>query len=306
LFLQDSLFRSVVAQVQEEGLGAAFENRFLDSLRIDNLDLSIGSEVWLRSGEANIQMTGAVLVDKVLNVYTLDGELQTPRGSYRLEVFPTVTREFTVTGGTVRYFGTSDFNAGLDIRARHIVRARGRAEDVDIFVTIGGTLYEPELALTSNVTPALSGDEIMAYLLFGEAALDPGQMQAAEFASERLTQAVSGQVENFVIGSMDVPLDYFQIRPAARGGFLAGAEVSVGKQFDILGRTAFLTATPRYCPRLASTPLELGASLEFRFSRRWLLEASVEPRRSCDSFTARTATVLESQFGLDLIWEMSY
>ena len=306
--LEDSLFLGLVdtTLLQDEGLGAAFENRFLDSLRIDSLDVSIGSEVWLRSGEANIQLAGAASVDKERDEYRVNGELLTPRGTYRLEVFPTVVREFTVTRGSVLYFGTTDLNAGLDIEARHIVRVQGRGEDVDIFINIGGTLRAPELTMTSNITPPLSDDEIMSFLLFGGAALDPGQTRAAEFASERLSQAVSGQLENFVISSMDVPLDYFQIRPAARGGLLAGAEVAVGKQFDILGQSAFLTATPRYCPRLTTQPFDIGASLEFRFRRRLILEASVEPRRSCDSFTARTAAPFDRQFGLDLIWEMSY
>ncbi len=305
--LEDSIFLGLVdtTLLQDEGLGAAFENRFLDSLRIDSLDVSIGSAVWLRSGEANIQLTGAVNIDKERDVYRINGELLTPRGTYRLEVFPTVAREFTVTRGAVRYFGTTDLNAGLDIDARHVVRGRGRGEDVDIFINIGGTLFEPELTLTSNLNPPLSDDEIMSFLLFGGAALDAGQMQVAEFASERLSQVVSGQLENFVISNMDVPLDYFQIRPASRGGLLAG-EVSFGKQFDVLGQSAFLTATPRYCPRLTTQQFDIGASLEFRFSRRWLLEASVEPRRSCDSFTSRTAGALDRQFGLDLIWELRY
>jgi autotransporter translocation and assembly factor TamB len=306
--LEDSLFQGLVdtALLQEEGLGAAFENRFLDSLRIDSLGLSIGSEVWLRSGEANIQLTGALVVNKTHREYRLTGELQTPRGSYRLEVLPAVTREFTVTRGTVRYFGTPDLNADLDIDARHIVRTRGREENVDVFINIGGTVYEPRLTLTSDVNPPLSDDEIMAYLLFGGAALDPSETRTAEFAAERVSQVVSGQIENLVISSMDVPLDYFQIRPAARGGLLGGAEIALGKQFTVLGTSAFLTATPRFCPRLQDKPVDIGGSLEFRLSRRWLLQAQAEPRRSCDAFTTESTGTFEYQFGLDLIWELSY
>ena len=55
--LEDSIYLGLVdtTLLRDEGLGAAFENRFLDSLRIDSLDVSIGSAVWLRSSEANIQ-----------------------------------------------------------------------------------------------------------------------------------------------------------------------------------------------------------------------------------------------------------
>src|SRR2546422_1683756 len=52
--------------------------------------------------------------------YLISGTLQAPRGTYRLKVGP-VTREFVVSQGTVRYFGTPDQDAALDIEAKHVV-----------------------------------------------------------------------------------------------------------------------------------------------------------------------------------------
>ncbi len=103
-----------------EDLSARFQNRFLDSLRINDLRVAIGSDVWLRSAEANIQLDGETQVSKEGKEYQPIGTLQAPRGSYTLKIGP-VTRDFTVTRGEVRYIGTLD--AELDIEARHTVRS---------------------------------------------------------------------------------------------------------------------------------------------------------------------------------------
>src|SRR5439155_1496617 len=95
---------------------------FFDSLQVSNLQLRMGEDVWLRSNEANIQLTGLVTVEKVRNNYFLSGTLQAPRGTYRLIIGP-VTREFVVRWGTVQYFGTPDLDAALDIEATHVVHS---------------------------------------------------------------------------------------------------------------------------------------------------------------------------------------
>ena len=50
--------------IRRENLGAKFQNRFLDSLRIDSLRVDMGSDDWLRSAEANIQLEGRVRLSK--------------------------------------------------------------------------------------------------------------------------------------------------------------------------------------------------------------------------------------------------
>ena len=42
--------------IRRDKLGAKFQNRFLDSLLIKDLRVEMGSDVWLRSAEANIQL----------------------------------------------------------------------------------------------------------------------------------------------------------------------------------------------------------------------------------------------------------
>jgi translocation and assembly module TamB len=305
--LEDTLFAEFVdtAVIREQRLGAAFQQRFLDSMRVQDLRLRMGDDVWLRSGEANIQLAGDLVVNKFGKQYLLNGTLQAQRGTYRLPLGP-VTREFAVTRGEVRYFGTADLDADVDIEGSHVVRSV-RAEDVTVFVHIGGTLYNPRATLSSDIRPPLSEPEIISYLLVGAPSVErltASQAESQSLVDRTVTQlagVLSGQVEYALISDLGVPLDYFQIRPGDIGSGLSGTEFALGKQFTLLGATAFLTASPRVCP---GSPFG-GASLEFRLSRRWLVAASADPVRGCESF----ATQLDEakyQFGLDLMWEKSY
>src|SRR2546428_251972 len=102
----------------------------------------MGSDVWLRSSEANIQLAGTVFLKKERKEYLVSGTLQAPRGTYRLKVGP-VTREFVVSQGTVRYFGTPDQDAELNIEAKHTVHAvptpaQRNPEDVTVVVGAAG------------------------------------------------------------------------------------------------------------------------------------------------------------------------
>src|SRR5688572_19676225 len=87
----------------------------------------MGSDVWLRSAEANINLGGSVAVtfghrgeeDRTLDQLALEGELTTNRGTYRLNLGGIVQSTFTVESGTVRFYGDPDFNPTLDIDALH-------------------------------------------------------------------------------------------------------------------------------------------------------------------------------------------
>jgi translocation and assembly module TamB len=309
--LQDTLFREFVdtTLLRRQGLGPEFESRMLDSLRIDSLQVQMGNDFWLRSSEANIQLAGRVFVNKVRDRYRLDGALQTPRGSYRLQLGLGATREFTVTRGEVRYFGTPDLNADLDIDARHVVRTV-RREDVTVSVHIGGTLYEPELDLSSDIRPPISQAEIISYLLVGAPSFQAG-VGASGFETRLVSQtvlgALSSQAEYALISDLGVPIDYLQLRPAAGAGEVPGVEIAAGKQLEVLGKTAFLTLSPRVCSQDLSPSgiyKNLGASLEFSLSRRWLISASVDPVRSCGVLTTPIGGIY--QFGVDVFWETSY
>jgi autotransporter translocation and assembly factor TamB len=267
----------------------------------------MGQDFWLRSTDANVLLTGNLSVNKLRSQYRIDGTLQAPRGTYRLPLALGISRDFAVTGGQIRYLGTPDLNADLDIDAEHIVRGTTGGKDVEVYVNVGGTMYDPRVTLTSDHQPTLSEPEIINYLLFGAPNLRQGTTTSgfeSRLLAQWLSTTVSAQFEYALISDLGVPLDYLQIRPTTGSSGVTGAEVAVGKQFRVLGTTAFLTASPRYCRNQATSLASVGASLEFRLSRSWLVAASVDPLVGCESAAAQTSGAY--QFGADLFWEKSY
>jgi translocation and assembly module TamB len=303
-WVQDLIDTSLI---REQRLGPEFESVFLDSLRIEGLQLSMGSDVWLRSTEANIQLAGAVSVNKVRDNYLLSGTLQAPRGTYRLVVGP-VTREFVVTQGTVRYFGTPDLDAGLDIEARHVVHpvpgpSQRATEDITIIAHIQGTLLVPRLTLEAE-RQQLSQSEIISYLMFAKPSFELAGGQGA-FAQSVAASLVAGELERTFVSDLGVPLDYVEIRPGDPSDPFAGAQFAAGWQ---IGEKTFLVLNAGFCQRRPIRVTNtLGASLQFRISPEWRTEASFEPVRSCLGTDAdpQPGTVTR-QVGLDLFWERRY
>lgn len=294
--------------IRAEHLGREFESLFLDSLRIQNLQLTMGSDMWLRSTEANIQLTGSVLVNKVRDNYLLSGTLQAPRGTYRLVIGP-LNREFIVTDGTVRYFGTPDLDAELDIEARHVVHPLPTAagtqssEDITIIAHIRGTLRVPRLTLEAE-RQSLSQAELISYLLFGKPSFELGGGQGA-LARTAAASLLAGEFERTFVSDLGVPIDYFEIRPGGdpNNPFI-GTQFAAGWQ---IGGKTFLVLNAGYCPGGTSNVTQaLGASLQFRLSPEWRTEASFEPLRSCLLEGAKSNIPVPRQVGLDVYWEKRY
>ena len=308
---------SLADLIRRERLGPAFQSVFLDSLRVDGLHLTMGNDVWLRSSEANIQLTGAVDLNKRLRNYLISGALQTPRGTYRLTLKP-VTKDFTVSQGTVTFFGTPDLDAALNIRATHVVHttattaSSGAApSDVTVTATIGGTLLVPKLTLSGD-QPNMSQTQIISYLLFGQPSApiggDPGTVASrSALVTSAVASIVSGQVEQSVVSDLGIPIDYFEFHPeTGAGASLTGAQLAAGWQ---IGRKTFLVLNAGYCQ---NTPIDfsstLGASLQFRISPEWRTEASFEPVTNCNLTLTNLWGGLTGlrQVGLDLFWERRY
>jgi translocation and assembly module TamB len=292
--------------LRRENLGANFQNRFLDSLTIQNLRVGLGSDVWLRSAEANIQLGGELQLSKAGKTYTPSGTLDALRGTYTLKIGP-VTRDFTVERGSVRYFG--DLNAGLDIQAQHTVRAV-RGEEVPVIAKITGTLYAPKVSLESTFNPPLSETDLVSYLVTGYPANEAarlGQANALETGLAYFSSALSSELERALIQDLGIPLDLIEIRPGVSRGNRSPSlsQLAAGWQ---LGRKTFLTLNAGFCPENLSqfSASNLGASLEFRLSREWSLLTSIEPTlQSCQ----RDFGIVISnpyQIGSDIRWEREF
>jgi autotransporter translocation and assembly factor TamB len=299
---------TLAATIRRQRLGPEFQSVFLDSLRIRDLDLVMGSDVWLRSNEANIQLTGTVRVSKTAGAYILTGTLQAPRGVYRLTMGP-VTRDFTVTRGTVRYFGTPDLNAELDIEARHVVHPvpglGGRpTEDVTVIAHIGGTLLVPRLTLQAEGRE-LAQTEIISYLLFGQPFEgDQSQLANQNALIRNALTSVYGELERTLVADLGVPLDYVEIRPSDPTAPLSGAQFAAGWQ---IGQKTFLVVKAGFCGgQTIEVSNAIGASLQFRISPEWRAEASFEPVLVCGGLGQQTSVRQTQQLGFDLFWERRY
>jgi len=302
----DSALESLI---QEQRLGPEFQSVFLDSLRIQGLDLDMGNDVWLRSNEANIQLTGTVTLSKERNAYLLSGTLQAPRGFYRLKIGP-ITREFAVSEGTVRYFGTPDLDAELNISAKHTVHplpGSGTGEDIVVVAHIAGTLLIPRVTLEAEHQD-LSQTEVISYLFFGkpsfELSSDP-RGQADQQAVRTAVSLLSGELERTLVSDLGIPLDYVEIRPGASTDPLSGVQLAVGRQ---LGRKTFLVVNAGFCQgRPVAVTNTIGLSLQFRLTPEFRTEASFEPVRICspDLLDTQGANSLR-QVGVDFIWERRY
>ncbi|HEU4570026.1 MAG TPA: translocation/assembly module TamB domain-containing protein [Gemmatimonadales bacterium] len=308
------------ALVRAERLGPSFSNRFLDSLRIDTLRVTVGEDFWLRSVDANVKLSGAAVVGKRARNYRLDGTLTAERGTYALKI-GIITREFEVRRGTVRFLGTPDLNAELDLTAEHRVKTQEGPGEIPVQARITGTLLVPKLTLVNPDDPTMDETELVSYLMFGRSSLAlqgtgaGGQDQRAAVTAgvSYLAAALSSELERTLVSDLGVPVDYVQIRPggAVGSGFLTGADaglatVTAGWQ---LGRRTFVSLNAGICTNISELSYRnFGASLEQRLHKDWRATLSVEPVVTCTTGTATTTLATSSpyQLGLDLLWDREY
>jgi len=145
------------------------------NLRLENVAVDIGPDVWLRSSEANIKLGGSLNVTLAPPTpnepprLALDGNLSADKGTYRLNlVDPFIQPTFDVQSGTLRFYGTPDLNPSLDITAIHTVRQPQKSvngRDVRVEVDITGTLAQPQLSLRNPDNLPLSESDLLSYLV---------------------------------------------------------------------------------------------------------------------------------------------
>jgi translocation and assembly module TamB len=244
-------------------------------------------------------------VSKAANQYRIDGTLQTPRGTYQLYLGP-ASRTFNVTRGEVRYFGTPDLNAGLDIDARNQLRDI-RGDNVTVYVHVGGTIQAPVLRLSSDQQPPLSETEIISYLLFGAPTPQAASRGVLGYSAQQgvanLASQLTGQWGSELIADLGVPLDFLEVRPQFGVGGLEATDIALGRR---IGDRWVVTLSPRFCWRQqAFTPQNIGGSLEFQMSREWSLLASADPVQVCN-LAGAAGFGTQLQLGIDLLWEKRF
>jgi hypothetical protein len=297
--------------VRRRKLGTDALTRFLQVLRVEDLRLVIGQDFWLRSSEANIKLTGDVQVNKAEKVYRVDGTMNAERGRYAV-----LNKDFDVTRGEVRFFGTPDLNAGLDLEAQHVVRTVNN-EELPVIARVTGTLLSPKLALTSIVRPPVSETDLVSYLVAGAPLSQTGQGGQSLVGNALLSYALgaaSSEIERALVSDLGLPIDLLQIRPivgagsGSSGSLSTAFSVSAGKQ---LGSRTFVSLNAGFCPSSLSSfdYRNLGVGIEYRFSRQWKGQLVMEPALRYCGQTALGSTLTSStlyQFGGDLLWEKEF
>jgi autotransporter translocation and assembly factor TamB len=169
----------------------------LSQINAQNLHVAIGEDVWIESPDAHIQITGDVDIDRAGGATRVTGDLEARRGTYTFRYGP-VARDFTVERGRVRFYGTPELNPALDIVASHTVRPLDAASSpIKILITVGGTLQNPSIALSSDTRPPLGESELLSLLVFGRRTNDLGALPG-QLASDLLFQeALGGLLSRF-------------------------------------------------------------------------------------------------------------
>jgi translocation and assembly module TamB len=301
-------------------LGPDWADEIISNMTVDRVDVAIGEDVWLRSQEASIKLGGSVNVTRQGERLTLEGPLLANRGTYRLYLGP-VVRTFEVQRGVVTFFGGPVIDPALDIVAVHTVRQAGSdRRDVRIRVTIGGTLLQPRLALSSDERIQISETQILSYLVSGQptfVAENTGQLQTAVAT---LLPTLGALGERLLLEQFRF-IDMFQVQAGTTttlgqtslfqdvGGLIAQSRIALGKQ---LTERTFLSANAGLCSIAGDTQNHrfldaFGLTLEHQLNHGFSVQMSVEPATS--AALCRTDAVefnRPRQFGLDLFREWSF
>jgi translocation and assembly module TamB len=213
-------------------------SRLVKNLRLDDVHIVLGDEVWLRSREANIKLGGSLDVRSAeapatlasglrtgrapgpKYVPALAGTLTADRGTYILDLAPApVQREFAVqSGGTITFFGSADYNPQVDITATHSVK-RANQPDLAIQVHLSGFLYpNPTIDLSSTNESYLSPSDLVSYLVTGQPtyALNSGELGVVQQVSNVIAPTLSAYSESLLRGAIGLNwIDALQIQGGA-------------------------------------------------------------------------------------------
>ena len=237
------LLRKQLVELDEAGLRAIGDSltersrlllsetpsEFLANLRLEGVQINLGDDVWLRSREANVKLSGALNVRTAAATLTsrergadargqsqsakrrvgfaLEGTINADRGTYTLDLGP-VQRTFAVQRGTITFQGTTDFNPLVDITALYTVK-RPQQQDLGILVRLHGPFYPyPVIDLSSNESFEIAQSDLVSYLVTGQPAFnltnaEQNQLQAVAMAllpnaSAFLAEKLRDQVGSWV------------------------------------------------------------------------------------------------------------
>ncbi len=284
---------------------------------ISALRVTLGSDVRLRSRDANVQLSGVLEVGGELANPYVRGEMVAGRGTYRLDL-GVLKRTFRVDSGTVQVAGTFDTPPSIDIWTSYLVRSPER-DDVRIGAHVSGTTVEPRLELSSaDLGSSASESEIISYLVFGAPsfALDGQGSSTVRSATAALVPSIGGVLEGF-FGMLLPFFSSLQVTTVAGSGeqglvadpldgLLSSFALTAGRQ---LGSESYLNLSGGVCrgshvSSAASAPSWFGVSAEYRPKLRWSAVVSLDPGTSPCNRVGKFTDVY--QLGVDVFKDWKF
>ncbi len=279
---------------------------------VNGVVVSFGSDVRLRSREANVQLAGALELFGPLDRPWISGSVNATRGTYRVDLGP-IKRTFRVDSGVVVLEGTPDIPAALDIYTSYVVRRSD--DDVTIGARLFGTTDRPRLTLTSNLGSATSQSEIVSYLVFGQSTFGVPQnsKSAQQTAQAALVPSLGGLLEG-VLGTVLPFFQTLQVSTVANEGAtnLISNPIDVLNSFAVtggrqVGSDSFFSLSGGVCrgTRVSSTgnvPFWLGTAAEYRPRRSVGALLSIDPGPAPCSRVGSFADTYQVGFDLTYDW----
>jgi autotransporter translocation and assembly factor TamB len=232
------------------------------SLALD-VAVTIDRNAWIRRADANIELGGALRVDKAPGgPARVSGTIRLVRGWYAFQ-----GRRFNLDEGTILFTGEDPPNPGLEITASY------RTGDTRVFVEIGGTAEKPTLTLSSD--PTMEQGDILAVLLFGKPASELGRGESLDFQRQALSLAsgyVMPELRTSVLETLG--LDTFEVglEEVRAGRYVAqDVFVSLAQEFGTqAGQVVGLeySLTPNVSVK-ASTSTRGNSSVDLQWHRRY-------------------------------------
>ena len=295
------------------------QSPLLANLRMD-VNLRVDRDVFVRSRDANVEVYSdgdlAIHVNRAKQALIFDGVLLSERGEYRF-----LTKRFEIKRGSATFINSEELNPTLQVTGAYEVRLPSR-EAINVTITIGGTLLNPRISLSSDAQPPIPQSDLLSYLAFGRSSSSLLQLEAAgvgssnnligagaALATQQLAGVALGVMADQAAGeaARSIGADVFNITPADVqtdvGGFLRGTEIEFGKYIK---SHSFISLQVRPDPQALKRP---GIYYEHRFGglRGYRLETSLEPRfLLTEPSLALQTPVTTSVLGMFLIREWRF
>ena len=283
---------------------------------VANLQVELGNEVWVRTPESTVKLSGRLNLVTRGDAIVPEGEILATRGQYRLDL-SVANRSFTVDSGRVRFFGDAAIAPTLDVTATHVVRLE-TGDEIPVGVHITGNIENPAIKLSSTdpLYASAPESELISLLIFGAPtfALDGQRQSTVKAVTGVIVPGIGGAFEDGLQRLLPFKVNTIQISTSggqsqdnrndvASSLLNLNLSVSVGKQ---IGDKTFLRVNTGLCrgsaPAGSANPLWAGVAAEYRIARGLTAQLGVDPGAApCSRIGGDPLARL--QFGFDLFRE---